>query len=127
MSDYASFRQRLDAALRTLDINTVRQFLIAEGQWQEGAPADEEFAMWMMVAGSPTLGDLHERARRWLVEHGHEAEARAVLGKGKGTQGAAKQGQRARTQKAGQQSPRSSQSRGPHFSQPKVGPGQRKK
>ena len=47
MTDYANFRQRLDAVLRTLDVKQVRDFLIAEGQWQPGQPADPEFAMWM--------------------------------------------------------------------------------
>ena len=84
MADYASFRQRLDAALRTRDVKQVQAFLIAEGQWRPGQPADPEFAMWMMIAGSPTLRDLHEQARRWLVSHGHEADAEAVLRRGRG-------------------------------------------
>ncbi len=37
----------------------------------------------MMIAGSPTLRDLHGRAREWLVSHGHEADASAVLAKEK--------------------------------------------
>jgi hypothetical protein len=81
MTDYANFRQRLDAVLRTLDVKQVRAFLIAEGQWQPGQPADPEFAMWMMIAGSATLRDLHGRAREWLISHGHEADANAVLRK----------------------------------------------
>ena len=87
MSDYTSFRQRLDEVLRTLDVKRVSDFLIAEKQWQPGTPADPEFAMWMMVAGSQTLRDLHEQARRWLVSHGHENEANAVLNRGKGADG----------------------------------------
>jgi hypothetical protein len=83
MSDYASFRQELDAVLRTLDVKQVQDFLLAQGQWSPGAPADPEFAMWLMIAGSATLQDLHERAREWLVSHGHEAEAQAVLGRAK--------------------------------------------
>src|ERR1700694_856381 len=79
MTDYANFRQRLDAILRTLDVKQVSKFLIAENQWDEGAPADPEFAMWMMIAGSSTLRDLHGQARQWLVSHGHEEEASAVL------------------------------------------------
>jgi hypothetical protein len=79
MSDYASFRQRLDDVLRTLDIKQVSAFLIAEKQWQAGQPADPEFAMWMMIAGSRTLRELHKQARQWLVAHGHEEEANAVL------------------------------------------------
>ena len=92
MADYASFRQRLDAVLRTRDVKQVQDFLIAERQWSPGQPADSEFAMWMMIAGSPTLRDLHEQARRWLVSHGHEADAEAVLGRGKGAGG--KQGKK---------------------------------
>jgi len=83
MVDYVNFRQRLDAVLRTLDIQQVRDFLIAEKQWQPGQPADPEFAMWMMIAGSPSLRDLHEQARKWLVSHGHADEADAVLKRGK--------------------------------------------
>ena len=49
MADYSSFRQRLDDVLRTRDVNRVREFLIAEGQWQAGQPADPEFAMWMVA------------------------------------------------------------------------------
>lgn len=81
MADYANFRQRLDAVLRTLDVKQASEFLIAEDQWKEGPPPDPEYAMWMMIAGSPALRDLHEQARQWLVSHGHEAEANAVLGK----------------------------------------------
>ncbi|HKV58695.1 MAG TPA: hypothetical protein VJO32_10445 [Ktedonobacteraceae bacterium] len=88
MTDYATFRQHLDAVLRTLDVKQVSAFLIAENQWDEGTPDDPEYAMWMMIAGSQTLRDLHEQARRWLVSHGHEEEANAVLhrdtGKGAG-------------------------------------------
>lgn len=87
MTDYASFRQRLDAVLRTLDVKQVQDFLIAEGQWQPGQPANPEFAMWMMIAGSPSLRDLHERARQWLVGHGHEDEADMMLHRSKGTGG----------------------------------------
>ena len=94
MADYASFRQRLDAVLRTRDVKQVQDFLIAEKQWQAGAPADPEFAMWMMIAGSPTLRDLHEQARKWLVSHGHEADAEAVLGRGKESGSGGKQGKR---------------------------------
>lgn len=83
MADYTNFRQRLDAVLRTLDVKQVRDFLIAEKQWSMGQPSDPEFAMWMMVAGSPNLQDLHPRAREWLLSHGHEDEARALLERGK--------------------------------------------
>jgi hypothetical protein len=94
MSDYTNFRQRLDDMLRTLDVKQVSSFLIAEKQWQPETPADAEFAMWMMIAGSQTLRDLHEQARRWLVAHGHEEEANAVLNRGKSADGGkAKKGQ----------------------------------
>jgi len=87
MVDYANFRQQLDAVLRTRDVEQVRNFLIAKEQWSEELPADPEFAMWMMIAGSQTLRDLHEQARKWLVSHGHGADAEAVLRRGKGAGG----------------------------------------
>lgn len=94
MPDYASFRQRLDVVLRTLDVKQVSEFLIAEKQWDEGTPTNPEYAMWMMIAGSQTLGDLHGQARQWLIAHGHEEEANAVLSKGKSAGGGkAKKGQ----------------------------------
>lgn len=80
MAEQANFRQRLDAVLRTLDVKQVRRFLIAEKQWDANQPADPEFAMWAMIAGSANLRDLHEQARQWLVSHGHEAEAEALMG-----------------------------------------------
>jgi hypothetical protein len=84
MTDYANFRQRLDTVLRTLDVQQVQQFLIDEKQWHVDAlPADPEFTMYMMIAGSATLRDLHERARTWLEGHGHVEEAQAMLGLGK--------------------------------------------
>ncbi len=81
MTEYANFRQRLDAVLRTLDVQQVVDFLITEKQWSSGRPSDPEFAMWMMIVSSPTLQDLHEGARSWLVSHGHAEEARAFLAK----------------------------------------------
>lgn len=79
MTDYASFRQRLDAALRTRDVQQVSAFLIAENQWSPDTPSDPEFAMWLMIAATSTLKDLHAEARRWLIAHGHAEEAEAVL------------------------------------------------
>ncbi len=76
MTEYANFRQRLDTVLRTLDVKQVSDFLIAEKQWSEGQPADPEFAMWVMIAGSPSLRDLHAQAQAWLMSHGHEEEAK---------------------------------------------------
>ena len=49
MADYASFRERLDAVMRPLDLKQIQDFLITEGQWSPGQPADPEFAMWMMA------------------------------------------------------------------------------
>jgi len=103
--DYSNFRQRLDTVLRTLDVKQVQDFLVAEGQWQPGQPADPEYAMWMMIAGSPTLRDLHEQARQWLVSHGHEADANAVLRRGReGTGKQGKRGQRVEDKKHGKKS-----------------------
>lgn len=76
MPEVMNFRQRLDAVLRTLDVKRVSNFLIVEKQWKPGEPADPEFAMWMMIAGSPSLRDLHAQAQAWLVSHGHEEEAK---------------------------------------------------
>ncbi|GCF07822.1 hypothetical protein [Dictyobacter arantiisoli] len=81
MTNYQNFRQRLDAVLRTRDVERVREFLIAEGQWDEGVPADPSFAMWMMIAASPTLKELHPQALAWLNSNGHSSEAQAVSGK----------------------------------------------
>ncbi len=83
MTEYVNFRQRLDAVLRTMNVKQVQEFLIAEKQWSEGQPADSEFAMWMMIAGSPSLRDLHERAYEWLITHGHEEDAAAFLARDK--------------------------------------------
>ncbi|MBV9713483.1 MAG: hypothetical protein JO011_21470 [Ktedonobacteraceae bacterium] len=96
MTEYTNFRQRLDTVLRTMNVQQVQQFLIEEKQWNANAlPLDPEFSMYMMIAGSSALRNLHEQARSWLVSHGHEAEAQAVLGKGK---------QEARTGKGDQRS-----------------------
>ena len=94
MTEYANFRQRLDAALRTRDVQQVRAFMVEENQWSLDAPADPEFAMWLMIAGTATLKDLHAEARSWLIDHGHAAEAEAVLNRGQG--GAQKSKRRAR-------------------------------
>ncbi len=84
MTEYADFRKHLDTILRTLDVKQVSAFLIQEGQWDEGTPANPEFAMWMMIAASSNLRDLHGEARKWLVQHGYEGEASAVLDREKG-------------------------------------------
>ncbi|HTI14271.1 MAG TPA: hypothetical protein VL461_06835 [Dictyobacter sp.] len=97
MADYAQFRQQLDTVLRTRDAETVRQFLIEQGQWDEEIPADPQFAMWMMIASSPALRDLHEQARTWLIEHDHVEEAHAVLDRGKEKQHAGAGGKKGST------------------------------
>lgn len=92
-TDYASFRQRLDAALRTRDVHQVRAFLIEADQWSQDQPTDPEYAMWLMIAGTPTLNDLHAEARQWLIQHGHAEAADAVSGRGqKSNQSSGKQG-----------------------------------
>jgi hypothetical protein len=80
--DAREFRRRLDEVLRRRDPVALRDFLIAAGQWQEGAiPADLDRALWMMIAASAALSDLHGEAERWLLAHGFEQEARAILGR----------------------------------------------
>jgi hypothetical protein len=78
--DTRQFRQRLDDALRTRDPETVRAFLVAAGQWDDDAAGDVEAYMWMMIAGSPALKDLHDSAQQWLRSHGHAAEADLIGG-----------------------------------------------
>ena len=95
MPDHTTFRQRLDAVLRTCDVHQVSNFLIAENQWSVGQPADPEFAMWIMIAGNPTLRDLHEQAREWLITHGHQEDAQIFLARDK-QQKTGKPGQRKR-------------------------------
>ncbi len=87
-TDYKAFRRRLDDVLRQKDPVGLHDFLVAEGQWQQGASTNAEAAMWMMIAASPALRDLHEEAQRWLVSHGHETEAQAILGRRVGGGGA---------------------------------------
>jgi len=96
-TDYASFRQRLDAALRTRDVHQVRVFLIEADQWSQDQPTDPEYAMWLMIAGTATLKDLHAEARQWLIQHGHAEAADAVLNRS-GKQGAQKARPRSQSQ-----------------------------
>lgn len=110
MAEYVGFRQRLDAVLRTRDVQRVSAFLIAEEQWEPGVPADPQFAMWMMIAGAPTLKDLHTEARTWLIEHGHDAEADAILSRAQGGPGGNKQS--GRSQGGSSAGKQTSQSRG---------------
>ena len=72
---YPEFRSQLDSVLRSKNPEAVRQFLIEQGQWDESSAGDVEHAMWMMIAGSPTLQNLHSEAQNWLRQHGYQAEA----------------------------------------------------
>lgn len=72
---YPEFRSQLDSVLRSKNPEAVRQFLIEQGQWDESSTGDVEHAMWMMIAGSPTLQNLHSEAQNWLRQHGYQAEA----------------------------------------------------
>lgn len=79
------FRRQLDDVLRQRNPTALRDFLVAAGQWDEdNTPADIDRAMWMMIAGSAALTDLHDEARRWLVDHGFTQEAQAILGRAGG-------------------------------------------
>lgn len=77
---YKAFRSRLDDVLRHKDPAALREFLVAEGQWERDATTDTEAAMWMMIATSPALRSMHDEAERWLLAHGHEAEVSAIFG-----------------------------------------------
>ena len=104
-----SFRQRLDAILRQRNPAALREFLIGEGQWEPEARTDEQAAMWMMIAASPVLADLHAEAGRWLMAHGHEHEAQAILGRHPVVAGGARG---SRPKPGGGQSRRTSPARG---------------
>lgn len=77
---YPAFRRRLDDVLRQRNPAALRAFLIAEGQWTDVTATDPESAMWMMIATSPALANLRDESQRWLMSHGHEAEAQAIFG-----------------------------------------------
>jgi len=81
--DPRAFRAALDALLRQRDPEALRAFLVARGQWAPGTTTDPEAAMWMMIAASPALADLHAQAEEWLRTHGHAEAAAAILGRGR--------------------------------------------
>jgi hypothetical protein len=83
--DYSAFRTQLDAILREKSPDRLREFLVAQGQWPENAKTNVEAALWMMIATSPALADLHGEAERWLRTHGHETEVKAIFGERKTT------------------------------------------
>jgi hypothetical protein len=88
--DAQQFHLQLEQVLREKNPAALRQFLVAQGQWQEDATIDPERAMWTMILGKPALAPLHQEAHAWLVAHGHQADA-AMLRRDqsqKGTQGA---------------------------------------
>ena len=72
---YQEFRKALDNILRAKDPKALRQFLVSQGQWGEDAHLDAEHAMWLMIAGSPALQELHGEAQAWLTNHGYRSEA----------------------------------------------------
>lgn len=76
---FPEFRSQLDNVLRSKNPEAVRRFLVEQGQWDEGRADDVEHAMWMMIAGSPALQNLHAEARDWLMQHGYQAEAEMLL------------------------------------------------
>ncbi len=80
--DPRAFRAALDATLRRRDPVALRAFLVERGQWSPETTTDPEMAMWMMIAASPALADLHGAAEAWLRSHGHAAEADTILGRG---------------------------------------------
>ena len=75
---YETFRAELDSVLRTQNPAALRTFLIAQGQWPEDTTIDAERALWMMIAGSPSLQPLHDQAQDWLIRHGYHEEAKAL-------------------------------------------------
>ncbi|HEU5368392.1 MAG TPA: hypothetical protein VFU69_08015 [Ktedonobacterales bacterium] len=80
---YPEFRSQLDSVLRSKNPEAVRQFLIEQGQWDQDSAGDVEHAMWMMIAGSPTLQHLHVEAQSWLRQHGYQAEAEMLRDRSK--------------------------------------------
>jgi hypothetical protein len=80
-NDYGDFRHDLDAVLAGRDPQALRAFLIERGQWPADTTMDPEAAMWMMIAASPALPNLHGEARAWLAQHGRGSEADAITGR----------------------------------------------
>jgi hypothetical protein len=77
-SPYPEFRKRLDAVLNQRDPAALRDFLVAEGQWDANTATDPERAMWMMIATSPSLASMHAEAIAWLNQRGYKEEAQAL-------------------------------------------------
>ena len=75
--DVKVYNQELAATLRQRDINALRQFAAKWGKIMGNqsllnlAAAPDDFVavrMRMMIVDRPDLADLHEEARRWLLE-----------------------------------------------------------
>jgi hypothetical protein len=56
MAEYANFRQRLDAVLRTLDVKQVTDFLIAEKQCIKFCYYNFQTSFRLYMPGSSTFG-----------------------------------------------------------------------
>src|SRR5215467_11051349 len=117
---YPEFRSQLDNVLRSKDPETVRQFLIEQGQWDESSTNDVAHAMWMMIAGSPALQSLHVEAQDWLMQHGYQAEAEMLRERSKAPQKSSAKPNRPK----GQARPNKPGASGKHQSQ--RAPGQKK-
>ncbi|HEV2238610.1 MAG TPA: hypothetical protein VGR57_18275 [Ktedonobacterales bacterium] len=78
---YGEFRAKLDDVLRQRDPAALRAFLVAEGQWDADATTDPERALWLMIATSPALRELHAAAFQWLTDHGYTTEVNALRGR----------------------------------------------
>ncbi|HKD75820.1 MAG TPA: hypothetical protein VKB76_10005 [Ktedonobacterales bacterium] len=86
MTNYTDFRRALDAVLRRRDPQALCDFLIERGQWEPDAVPDPAY-MWLMIAGSPALADLHAEAEVWLRAHGRVAQADEIAVRRQGRAG----------------------------------------
>jgi hypothetical protein len=103
---YPEFRRGLDEVLRRRDPAALRAYLIAQGQWTVETGTDPERAMWMMIATSPALRDLHGEAGRWLADHGYAEEARVLGRQAQGSQPPGRRGPDAPSRRGASQSRR---------------------
>ena len=81
-SEYEAFRRDLDVVLAQRDPSTLRAFMVTRGEWPEDTTVDPSRALWMMIATSPSMAALHGEALAWLRDHGYNAEADALAGRG---------------------------------------------
>jgi hypothetical protein len=89
MTNYTDFRRALDVVLRQRDPQALRDFLIERGQWAPESEPDPAY-MWLMIAGSPALADLHAEAEAWLRAHGRVAQADEIAARRQGRAGQAR-------------------------------------